>query len=205
MEIVSKFLQWLFVNYIEILATITGLIYLVYSVKGSILLWPFGIITSALYVYVFFRSRIYADMGINIYYVIISIYGWVHWSMGGNNDNHEIPVLRLKLKLGLILALITLIIFIIIAFILNNYTDSDIAYWDAFVTAASITATWMLARKIMEHWLIWVIVDAISIALYVYKGLYPTVLLFTVYSSLAVIGYFEWKKQWKEQNQNCAG
>jgi nicotinamide mononucleotide transporter len=201
MEIISKFLQWLLVNYIEILATITGLIYLVYSVKGKILLWPFGIITSALYVYVFFRSKIYADMGINIYYVIISIYGWIHWSTGVNTEKHEIPVLRLKLKLGLILALITLIIFIIIAYILNNYTDSDIAYWDAFVTAASITATWMLARKIMEHWLVWIVVDAISMALYIYKGLYPTVLLFAVYSSLAVTGYFEWKKQWKVQNQ----
>ncbi len=198
-EILSSLLRWLFNNYIEILATITGLIYLVYSVKGNILLWLFGIITSALYVYVFFNSRIYADMSINIYYVIISIYGWVHWSYGGSNKKVELPVSRVTGKLSIILVFITLIIFLIIAYILNNYTDSDIAYWDAFVTSASITATWMLARKIMEHWLIWVVVDSISIGLYIYKGLYPTVLLFAVYTTLAAIGYFEWKKQWQAQ------
>jgi nicotinamide mononucleotide transporter len=197
MEIVTSFLKWLVDNYIEILATITGLIYLVYSVQGKILLWFFGLVTSALYVYVFFKSKIYADMSINVYYVVISIYGWIHWSIGGNNEKKELPVSRLKLKLGMILALITLIVFIIIAFILNTYTDSDIAYWDAIVTSASITATWMLARKILEHWLIWVVVDAISIGLYIYKGLYPTVLLFFVYTILAVVGYYEWKKQWK--------
>jgi nicotinamide mononucleotide transporter len=202
MEIISKAFQWLFDNYIEILATITGLIYLVYSVRGNILLWPFGLITSALYVYVFFMSKIYADMGINIYYVIISIYGWIHWSTGEKSDKNELPVSRLKLRLSLILGLITLGIFCIIAYILKNFTDSDIAYWDAFVTAASITATWMLARKIMEHWLLWVVVDGISIGLYIYKGLYPTVVLFVVYTSLAVTGYHEWKKQWKIQSKD---
>jgi nicotinamide mononucleotide transporter len=202
MEIISKAFHWLFGNYIEILATITGLIYLVYSVKGNILLWPFGLITSALYVYVFFMSKIYADMGINIYYVIISIYGWIHWSSGENSEKKELPLSRLKLRLGLILGLITLIIFCIIAYFLKNFTDSDIAYWDAFVTAASITATWMLARKIMEHWLFWVVVDGISIGLYIYKGLYPTVLLFVVYTSLAVTGYHEWRKQWKAQSKD---
>jgi nicotinamide mononucleotide transporter len=202
MEIISKAFHWLFDNYIEILATITGLIYLVYSVKGNILLWPFGLITSALYVYVFFMSKIYADMGINIYYVIISIYGWIHWSSGDNSEKNELPVSRLELRLGLILGLITLIIFCIIAYILKNFTDSDIAYLDAFVTAASITATWMLARKIMEHWLFWVVVDGISIGLYIYKGLYPTVLLFVVYTSLAVTGYYEWRKQWKVQSKD---
>jgi nicotinamide mononucleotide transporter len=195
-EFLASLLKWVIDNYIEILATVTGLIYLVYSVKGNILLWFFGIITSALYVYVFYKSRIYADMSINIYYVIISIYGWVHWSSGGNTKVVELPISRLTTSLSFVLLIITFLIFILIAVILKNYTNSDIAIWDALVTSASITATWMLARKIMEHWLIWVVVDAISIGLYLYKGLYPTVLLFAVYTSLSVTGYFEWKKQW---------
>jgi nicotinamide mononucleotide transporter len=108
----------------------------------------------------------------------------------------------MNLKQGLILLAATLVIFIIIAYILKNFTDSNVAFWDAFITAASISATWMLARKILEHWLVWVVVDAVSIALYIYKGLYPTVILFAVYTSLAVLGYYEWQKQWKAQDNH---
>jgi nicotinamide mononucleotide transporter len=202
MEFIASSIEWLFDNYIEILATITGLIYLIYSVKGKILLWFFGIVTSALYVYVFYQSKIYADMGINIYYVIISIYGWLHWSFAGNSKEKVLPVSKMNLKQGLILLAATLVIFIIIAYILKNFTDSNVAFWDAFITAASISATWMLARKIMEHWLVWVVIDAVSIGLYIYKGLYPTVILFAVYTSLAVLGYYEWQKQWKAQDNH---
>jgi nicotinamide mononucleotide transporter len=89
------------------------------------------------------------------------------------------------------------VLFGIIAFILINFTDSEIPYWDAFTTAGSFVATWMLARKIIEHWLIWIIVDSVSLGLYIYKGLYATVILFAVYTLLAVMGYIEWKKELK--------
>ncbi len=192
-------LKWLLVNYIEILATLTGLIYLVYSVQGKILLWVFGIVTSALYVYVFLEAKIYADMSINIYYVIISIYGWLHWIRGKHNNQSELPVSRINRRQIVYLILITITLFLFISFILNEFTDSDIAILDAITTAASITATWMLARKILEHWLIWIFVDALSIGLYIYKGLYPTVVLFMFYTLLALLGYMEWKKKWNQQ------
>lgn len=194
-------LSWFFANYIEILATIAGLIYLLYSVKENKLLWLFGLITSLLYIYVFFEAKIYADMGINVYYVIISIYGWIHWSKTSAAGTAKLAVQSVNLKLAIWLSLITVLLFTFIAFVLTKFTDSDIALWDAFTTAASITATWMLARKILEHWLIWIVVDTISVGLYIYKGLYPTVILFIVYSSLAVLGYIEWKKTWKSENQ----
>lgn len=184
-------------NYIEILATLMGIIYLILSISGKKLLWLFGILTSLLYVYVFFKSKIYADMGINIYYVVISIYGWIHWSTDQNTGT--LPFSRINLKQSLLLLAATVLLFFIIAFILTNYTDSDVAIFDAILTAASITATWMLARKILEHWLIWVVVDGISIALYIHKELYPTVFLFLFYTVLAVLGFFEWLKLWKAQ------
>lgn len=200
---IAEISDWLAKHYIELLATITGLIYLAFSIRGHILLWPFGIITSLLYVYVCFKSGIYADMGINAYYVVISVYGWIHWAFRGAGEKAELPVSRLKMRLSLILLLITVVIFFFIAYVLNNYTDSTIGWWDAFTTALSITATWMLARKILEHWLIWIVVDSVSVGLYIYKGLYPTVLLFAVYTSLAILGFYEWKKLWrKEQNQS---
>ena len=196
---INEISSWLAHHYIELLATITGLIYLGFSVKGHILLWPFGILTSGLYVYVYFTSGIYADMGINVYYVVISIYGWIHWTFRGGSENVELPVSRLTRVQTLILLLITIVIFFLIAYALNNYTDSNIGWWDAFTTALSITATWMLTRKILEHWLLWIVVDSVSVGLYVYKGLYITVLLFVVYTTMAVLGYYEWKRQWRKE------
>ncbi len=200
-EIIDVMLRWLFGHYIEVLATLTGLIYLVYSVQGKIQLWFFGIITSALYVYVYFKSGIYALMCINMYYVVISIYGWLHWSFPGNKNKQELPVTRLNLRLFLYLMSISLVLFLVIIFVLKRYTNSDVAVWDAFITAFSITATWMLARKILEHWLIWIVVDIVALILSINKGLYPTVVLYAFYTTLALLGYKEWLTQWKDQKE----
>jgi len=199
-QIVSEILRWLFNNYIEILATLTGMIYLLYSIEGKIQLWFFGLITSSLYIYVFYSSGIYADMAINIYYVFISIYGWYHWKYPGRKSIKELPISRLKFKTGLTLLLVSLLLFLAIAILLIEFTDSVIPWGDAFTTAFSITATWMLARKIMEHWLIWILVDLVSVILYIYKGLYPTVILFILYTTLAIAGYLQWRKLWKTQS-----
>lgn len=200
-EYISEFLSWFFKSYIEIIATLTGLIYLVYSVEGKIQLWLFGFITSTLYVYVFYTSGIYADMAINVYYVIISVYGWYHWKFPAKKAKKDLPVSKVMLKTALILLAITLVLFLIIAKLLVNFTDSEIAWYDAFTTAFSITATWMLARKILEHWLVWIMVDLLSAILYIYKGLYPTVILFIIYTILAFVGYAQWLRLWKKQSK----
>jgi nicotinamide mononucleotide transporter len=96
--------------------------------------------------------------------------------------------------LAVILAGVSLLLFALIWFILKNYTDSNVPVADSLATSLSIVATWMLARKILEHWLVWIFVDLFSIGLFWYKELYPTVVLFVVYTIMAVVGYFEWKK-----------
>ncbi len=137
-------------------------------------------------------------MGLNVYYLIISVYGWMHWSKGNNQESKaELPISRVTYKSAIWFFFWTVVFFIVISFILKDFTDSPVPFWDAFTTAASIVATYMLAQKIMEHWLIWIVVDSVSAGLYVYKGLYPTVLLFIVYTALAITGYYEWKRQWK--------
>jgi len=186
---------WVVDHYIELLGTIFGLLYILFSIKQNIWCWPLGLISSIIYVAVFFSAKFYADMGLQFYYVFISIYGWYHWIYGGKTQNNQqLDVTKTSLKLSLLLFVLNIILFIIISFILINFTDSDIPYWDAFTTAASIIATWMLAQKKIEHWIIWVIVDIISLGLYLYKGLYATVFLFAVYTVLAFIGYSQWKK-----------
>jgi nicotinamide mononucleotide transporter len=96
--------------------------------------------------------------------------------------------------------MLTLLLWLGIAQLLIRYTDSPVPWIDAFTTAFSFTATYMLARKILEHWIIWVVVDFISVALYFYRELYSSIVLFLIYTVLAVLGYKEWKKQWTKEN-----
>jgi nicotinamide mononucleotide transporter len=187
-------ISWISAQTIEILGVVFSLLYLFFSIRQKILLWPMGIISALLYMVVFYQSRFYADMGLNGYYLVISIYGWIIWKRGKESGGEGLPVTRTGLKLAGILVVFTLAAFILMGLILDHYTDSPVPYWDAFTTALGVTATWMLARKILEHWILWIIVDAVSMGLYLYRGLYPTLVLFAVYTAMAVIGFIQWKR-----------
>jgi nicotinamide mononucleotide transporter len=187
-------ISWISHRYVEILGVAFSLLYLYFSIRQNILLWPMGIISAVLYMVVFFKSKFYADMGLNGYYFIISIYGWILWSDKKGKEKDTFRVSRLVMKQAILLIIITLSAFAGIGMILDHFTDSPIPYWDAFTTAVSFTATWMLARKILEHWILWIIVDLVSMGLYLYRGLYPTMVLFAVYTAMAVIGFIQWKK-----------
>lgn len=189
-------------DFIEIFGAITGLIYLYFEVKQKIWLWPLGIITSSFYIYIFFTSKFYADMGLQVYYLIISIYGWYHWLHGNNKtQKEELSITRIKPKTIFATSCITVLLFVALYQILSKLTDSPIPIGDAFTTALSITATWMLAQKIIEHWYLWVVINAVSLALYIYKGLYPTSVLFLFYTVMSVVGYFQWKKRIPAENE----
>lgn len=191
--------EWLAGNYIEVLGALLSIAYLVLSIRQNILLWPLGILSAVLYIVVFFQSKFYADMGLNVYYFFISIYGWIIWSKGGDADADGLPVTHAGLTRGAILLVIMLLLFAGIGYLLDRFTDSPLPYWDAFTTSGSIVATWMLTRKILEHWIIWVVVDLVSLGLYVYKGLYPTVVLFAIYTTMAVVGYVQWLRSIKRE------
>jgi len=189
---------WLWSNKIELIGAILGLLYILFSIRQHILTWATGLLTSALYIVVFFQSGFYADMGLQVYYVFISIYGWYFWLKGekkaARNSEQQVPVTRIKKRVLVKSAIVTLLIFLFLIFILKRFTDSTVPVMDSLTTALSITATWMLAKKYIEHWLIWIFVDFFSAGLYVYKNLWPTVVLFIVYTVMAIIGYLEWKK-----------
>ncbi|HEY3372666.1 MAG TPA: nicotinamide riboside transporter PnuC [Prolixibacteraceae bacterium] len=195
MEII---IQWLSGNYIELLGAILGFAYIFFSIRQNILTWPVGLLTSVLYIWVFFDSKLYADMGLQMYYVVVSIYGWYEWVKGKSpvlETKEILKVNRLSRRLGFVLAVASLLIFMLMWYVLKNYTDSPVPFGDSLATSLSIVATWMLARKILEHWLVWIFVDAFSIGLFWYKGLHPTVILFVVYTFMAVVGFIEWKKE----------
>ncbi|MDQ2177622.1 nicotinamide riboside transporter PnuC [Marinifilum sp. D714] len=186
-------MNWITDNIVEIIGTILGLLFLYLEIKQNKWLWPVGLLTSVMYIYVFFVAKLYADMSLQFYYVFISIYGWILWARGKQQEK-ELPVIRLNMNLFLKLLVTSIAIYALIAFILVNFTDGSIPYWDAFTTALSIVATWMLARKILEQWLVWIVVNSVSLGLYIYKDLNFTAILFFFYTTMAVVGYLQWKK-----------
>jgi len=183
-------------NWVEIAGAALGIAYVLFSVKQNILTWATGLLTSFLYLFVFFQAKFYADMALQFYYVGISIYGWVLWIRGKQIDGQrgQLPVSKTTLRELRLLLLLSLVLWVLLFLILHYLTDSPVPLGDSFTTALSIVATWMLAKKRIEHWIIWIVVDVVSIGLYVYKELYPTVILFGVYTLAAIWGYREWKK-----------
>jgi nicotinamide mononucleotide transporter len=189
--------------WIEIFGVVTGILYVILEVKQNRLLWPLGILTSATYIYVFFTGKFYADMGLQVYYVLISIYGWYFWSRGGRDHEHgELPVVHINRQQFILLLLTFTASWTLIWFLLENYTDSTVPLGDSFTTALAIVATWMLTRKIIEQWFLWIIANLVSIGLYIYKGLYPTVILYVIYAGMAVYGYVEWKRSMQKRFKN---
>jgi len=194
-------MEWLQNNYIEVIGALAGLIYLYLEIKQNIWLWPVGIITSAFYIYVFFVSKFYADMGLQVYYLVISFYGWWHWLYGNKNgQKKELQITRTSFKLWVYISMVTAVLFGLMVFILKKYTDSPVPYGDSFVTALSITGTWMLAQKLIEHWWVWVVVNLVSLGLFIWKDLYPTSVLFFFYFTLAIYGYYQWKKEMDKES-----
>ena len=180
---------------LEIIGTLVGLVYLWLEYKASIYLWIASIIMPAIYIFVFYEAGLYADFGINVYYEMAAIYGWMMWKYGGKNkEEQELPITRMPIRSWLKAGIVCLVAHFFIGWILVNYTDSNVPWWDAFTTALSIIGMWMLARKYLEQWLVWIVVDVVCVGLYIYKDLYFTAGLYALYTVIAVFGWLNWKK-----------
>jgi len=186
---------------LELAGTIASLVYLYYSIREKAWLWPWGIAASAVSLLVFYQSALYADMGLQVYYVTISVYGWLYWISGQSSSNDKsVPIKlltkRLLLKLLLVGAALYLLLLAALLKIpmMVDIASSELPYLDALTTAASIVATWMLARKYIHHWVFWVMINTVSMGMYLYKGLYFYGFLFLVYTLGAIVGYREWKR-----------
>ena len=193
---------------LEILGTIVGLAYLWLEYRASIYLWIASIIMPAIYLFVYYNAGLYADFGINIYYLVIAIYGWAAWKYGfrlfGSNDklkSEELPISYTPTKMWVKITAIYTILQLVIAWILIRFTDSSVPWADAFTTALSIIAMWMLARKYIEQWWVWFVVDITSAALYIYKDLYFTAALYALYALIVFFGYRKWKQLMIAENE----
>ena len=197
--------QWLLENYLELAGTLTGLLYIYYSIKKKNRLWIYGIVSSAIYVYVFYQSGIYAYSLLNAYYVVIGVYGLYNWTRKTETDKGRVhlPVVRIGVFKMIMFALVSLVISFPLFLLIRNLGMEDAGYVDSFLASASIITTWMLTQKYMEHWLFWIAIDVLSIAFMLYKGLYPSAFLFLAYTLLSIRGYIEWKKEFIMEEETC--
>jgi nicotinamide mononucleotide transporter len=179
---------------LEAFAAILGLSSVYFSMRGNILVYPTGIISTAIYVYILYFAGLFGDMSINAYYVAMSIYGWYKWTRK-SGDNTYIPI-RLSTKKEKIYSVFLFFgSFVVLTYILKNHTASTVPYIDAFTTSIFFVGMWLMAKKILDNWVFWIIGDLVSIPLYIYKGLTITSLQYVVFTILAIKGFIEWKRQ----------
>lgn len=179
----------------EILGTVVGLFYLYYEYKANPLVWIAGIIMPALSLIVYYNAGLYADFGINIYYLVAAVYGYIFWNFKGQSRRtEELPVTRMPLRYYPLSVLLLILVFAAISYVLIRFTDSNVPLCDSFTTALSVIGMWMLARKYLEQWIAWIVVDVVSAGLYVYKEIYFYAALYAIYAIIAIFGYYNWKK-----------
>lgn len=176
-----------------------GFIFIFLEIKENAWLWPIGIVAAFFSIVVLYQSKIYADMGLQFYYFVISIYGWILWVSRKGNNKVALKITKTSFKQYLVLSGISIILFAIIYVILKKYTDSPIPGWDSITTALSIVATWMLAHKLIEQWIIWIIVNIITVFLYFYRAIDWFAVLYIIYTGMALVGYMQWHKTLKQE------
>jgi nicotinamide mononucleotide transporter len=181
------------VNTWEIIGATLGLISVWLTVRQNIWCWPTGLVMVALYAVVFFQAKLYADAGLQFVYIGLQIYGWYEWLYGGK-DRGQLDVARITLRLGLVLGVVAVVATALMGYGLATRTDAALPYWDSTATVLSLVAQWMLARKLIESWFVWIAVDLLSIGIYMAKGLYPTTVLYAAFLVLAALGWIEWRK-----------
>ncbi|MCC8425078.1 nicotinamide riboside transporter PnuC [Mucilaginibacter sp. UR6-11] len=188
---------WLQQSLLEVIGVITGLLCVYLAAKNIIWNWPFAIVSVGIYIFIFYEKNLFADMGLQFYFMAMNIYGWYFWSKKPASAD-KTPVLRVKRR-EVILSVLAIIVFTFILGSLLKYTTASFPYLDSFCTACSLVAQVFLARKVLENWLIWIFVDIIYVGVYIYKDLHLTAVMYAIYVAIALLGYLDWKRDWKKQ------
>jgi nicotinamide mononucleotide transporter len=184
----------------EVLAVIFGIISVYLSTREHIWSWPTALVNVALYFVVFYEAKLYADMGLQVVYFGLSLYGWYEWLYGGANRT-ELHVSRTTKSLGVRLLIIGVVCAAILGTLLARFTDAALPYVDSATTSTSLVAQWMMTRKILENWAVWMAVDVVYVGMFIFKHLYLTAGLYTVFFVLAAMGYVQWKRSLAGQQQ----
>lgn len=183
-------------NWFEITGVVFGLLCVWLTTKQSIWNWPIGIINVGAFIVLFYQSKLYPDMCLHIVYLWLSIYGWAKWGLGTIRWTDKAPQLQVQdmtMKECLVWIPLVPVVSIVIGYLFSKYTQSMYPYTDSGITTLSLVAQFFMARKVLQSWLIWMVVDLAAIGLYATRGLYLTSALYVVYFILCIKGFNEWK------------
>lgn len=184
---------------LEWFGVFTGILCVWLAAKNNIYNWPIAVVSVVIYIFIFFESKLYADMGLQLYFLVMNFYGWYFWSKHKNNPEQSRQVTQIT-KREILFSILGVIAFTgIIGLLLHKNTDASFPFIDSFCTACSLIAQVFLARKVLQNWLIWIFVDLIYVGVYVSKDLYATAIMYALYIFIASRGFIEWRKTYREQ------
>jgi nicotinamide mononucleotide transporter len=189
----TAFATWFSAHGLELTAVVFGIISVLLSVRQHIWSWPTGIINVSLFFALFFQSGLYSDMGLQVVYFVLSVYGWYEWLYGGANRT-ELHVSRAPRSMYVILPAIGVAFWFALAQITRRLPGTALPYLDAALTTGSLAAQWMMTRKFVENWALWIALDVVYVGMFIFKGLYLTAANYAVYLVLAVMGHIAWKR-----------
>lgn len=187
--------MWQF-NLFEVTGFVSGLIGVWLATRQNVWTWPVGLISVLTYTIFFYQLKLYADMGLQVFYIGSSFYGWYEWLRGGKNHS-ELPVTKLSLKTTLLSILSGAIFTVILSFYFKNFTDASYPVLDSALAAYSLVGQFLLTRKKIENWVLWFVVDAVYVGLYWAKDAHLTAALYFIFLILSVKGYMDWKRELK--------
>jgi len=180
------------VTWLEIVAFALSIAMVVCNIRVNVVGWPLAIASSLLYMLLFWSSRLYGDASLQVFFALVAAWGWWQWLRGTDAEGHALRVRSLGTQGRTSVLVAVAIAWPATALFLHRFTDTDVPWWDAFPTAASVVGQWLLGRKYVENWPVWIVVDVVGAALFAYKGLWLTTLLYLVFVAMAFVGWRSW-------------
>jgi nicotinamide mononucleotide transporter len=191
----------------EFAAVVFAILYLLLAVRENVLCWFFAFISTAIFTVLFWDVSLLMESALNVYYMVMAVYGWYQWTRGGTNGDQQPHALEIQSMTGqqhvLVITAIAILSFIS-GYLLGEHSDAAWPYVDSFTTWASVITTYLVTRKYLQNWLYWIVIDTVSIPLYIDRGLSLTALLFVAYVVIAVIGYLKWRDHYRVNGQVVA-
>jgi nicotinamide mononucleotide transporter len=188
-------------SYWELAAVVLGIAYLLLVVRESLWCWYAAFISTSIFLYLFWDVNLLMESALQVYYLVMAVYGWWHWRAGessGAEKANKLAITTWPLRTHLIAITAVLLASVLSAELLKHYTQAALPLLDSLTTWGSILTTWMVTRKILENWLYWLVIDSVSIYLYIDRELYLTALLFMAYIVIVIIGYRKWLRHYRQ-------
>jgi nicotinamide mononucleotide transporter len=182
------------VSWVEVVAFVLAIAMVVCNIRVNPIGWPLAIVSSLLYVALFRDNKLYGDASLQVFFALVAGWGWWQWLRGTQEGGHVLRVRSMGARGRLAVVAATLALWPALGWFLKHYTDTDVPWWDAFPTAASVVGQWLLGRKYVENWPMWVVVNAVGIALFAYKGLWLTALLYAIFLGMSFAGWRAWQR-----------